>query len=171
MSLPARFRWFTVCAMTAITILALPIPVRAVDRIVLHYPPFKDMAISVRDLEIFAKTGRVAPDFATYVRSVKPEQLQQLRQLLQQRVEVSPTYITQLTNSPLTQRSILSESSKTVIPIVGIASRNENRSICRYCFNVVPRSYHLAATCFKIPALKRSLRSIRSIVRFLGSRE
>ena len=103
MSLPARFRWLTVSVMTAISMLALPIPVRAVDRIVIHYPPFKDVAISVQDLEIFAKTGRVAPDFATYIRSVKPSQLQKLRQMLQQRMKVSPTYINQLTNSPLTQ--------------------------------------------------------------------
>jgi predicted dienelactone hydrolase len=90
-------------ALAAIAALASPLPSRAVEQITFHYPPFKDFSIPVRDLEQFATTGQLAPEFATYVKQAKPEQLQKLRQSLQQRIEVSPTYITQLTNSPLLQ--------------------------------------------------------------------
>jgi predicted dienelactone hydrolase len=93
-------------ALSAIAALAIPLPTRAVEQITLHYPPFKDFSIPVRDLELFATTGQIAPEFATYVKQAKPEQLQKLRQLLQQRIEVSPTYITQLANSPLLQTGL-----------------------------------------------------------------
>jgi predicted dienelactone hydrolase len=90
-------------ALSALAALAIPLPSRAVEQITLHYPPFKDFSISVRDLEVFATTGQIAPDLAAYVKQAKPEQIQQLRRSLQQRLDVTPTYVTQLTNSPLLQ--------------------------------------------------------------------
>jgi predicted dienelactone hydrolase len=103
MSISASFRWLQAAAIAMITTISLPISVSAVEQITLHYPPFKDFSISVRDLELFAKTGQIAPDFAAYVKQATPEQIQKLRQSLQQRLEISPTYATQLTNSPLVQ--------------------------------------------------------------------
>ncbi len=90
-------------ALAAIAAIAIPLPSRAVEQITFHYPPFKDVSIPVRDLERFATSGQLTPEFAAYVQQAKPEQLQKLRQSLRQRFEVSPTYITQLTNSPLLQ--------------------------------------------------------------------
>ncbi len=103
MSISASLRWLKASAIATIITVSMPISVRAVEQITLHYPPFKDFSISVRDLELFAKKGQIVPDFATYVKQTTPEQLQQLRQLLQQRMEISPTYATQIANSPLIQ--------------------------------------------------------------------
>ncbi|MCY7366870.1 MAG: alpha/beta hydrolase [Chamaesiphon sp.] len=103
MSISASLRWVKASAIATIITISMPISVRAVEQITLHYPPFKDFSISVRDLELFAKKGQIAPAFATYIKQTTPEQLQQLRQLLQQRMDISPTYATQIANAPLIQ--------------------------------------------------------------------
>jgi predicted dienelactone hydrolase len=97
----SKLRWLNMFAIVAITTIATPRPGNAADRVTLHYPPFKDFSISVDDLDKFAKTGKIAPEFATYVKQATPAQIQQLRQSLKQRYDISPTYITQFVNSPL----------------------------------------------------------------------
>jgi predicted dienelactone hydrolase len=97
----SKLRWLNLLAIVTLTTIAIPRPGNAADRVTLHYPPFKDFSISVGDLDKFAKTGKIAPEFAQYVKQATPAQIQQLRQSLQQRYDISPRYITQFVNSPL----------------------------------------------------------------------
>jgi predicted dienelactone hydrolase len=105
----ARLRWLQTLA------IAMPLPVQAADRIIARFPPFKDFSISVRDLETFAKGGKVPADYAPLVKQVPPAQLQQLRQLLQQRLELSPAYVKQFTRAPLVEKLLerIGESVQT----------------------------------------------------------
>ncbi len=97
----SKFRWFTALAIAAITTIVAPHPSRAAERIVLHYPPLKDISLSVGELERFASTGKISPELTPYLKQATPAQLQQLRQSLQQRYQLSPIYVRQFVNSPL----------------------------------------------------------------------
>ncbi len=57
------------------------------------------ISLPLRDLELYAKTGQLTGDLQTYGALVKPQQLQELRQALRQKVTVSPTLVTQLARS------------------------------------------------------------------------
>jgi predicted dienelactone hydrolase len=114
MSLAARFRWFTVTIATISTV-AFPLSGRAAERIVGRFPPFKDFSVSVRDLEAFATAGKIPAEYTALAQQAQPGQLQQFRQLLQQRFEVSPTYISQLTNAPLVIQ-LLERVGKSIRP-------------------------------------------------------
>ncbi len=76
-------------------------PGLAADRISFYYPPFGEFSLSVDSLEIFAKEGKIDEDFSFYASRATPEQLAQLRNLLQQRFNVSPTVVSQVTYSPI----------------------------------------------------------------------
>ncbi len=90
----------TVVTFAAITI---PLPARTAEEIVAHYPPIRDITVSVRDLEDFARDGKIPANYADLAKQVSPAQLQQFRQALQQRFEASPVYVSQLTDAPLTR--------------------------------------------------------------------
>lgn len=92
--------------LTALTIgvfsaLIAALPGRAADRITFTYPPFGDFSVSIQDLEAFAKDGTITPNFAFYAKRATPQQMQQLRGLLQQRLPFSPVYVSQLSYAPL----------------------------------------------------------------------
>ncbi len=97
----SKFRWFTALAIAAMTTLVAPRLGSAAERVTLHYPPFKDFSISVDSLDRFARSGKLPLELAPYVKQATPAQLQQFRQTLQQRYDVSPTYVTQVIESPL----------------------------------------------------------------------
>jgi predicted dienelactone hydrolase len=71
------------------------------DRISFYYPPFGEFSLSVNSLEKFAKEGKIDEDFSFYASRATPEQLAQLRDLLQQRFNVTPTLVSQVTYSPV----------------------------------------------------------------------
>jgi predicted dienelactone hydrolase len=100
----ARFHWLKALTIATLVTITIPMPGRAADRIVGRFPPFKDIAISVRDLETFAKDGKVPTEYAELAKQVPPTQLQQWRQLLTQRFDVSPAYVSQFTNAPLVEK-------------------------------------------------------------------
>jgi predicted dienelactone hydrolase len=97
----SKLRWFTALFIAAMTTVVSPYSSRAADRIILHYPPLKDISLSVGELEQFANTGKISPELAPYLSQAKPAQLQQLRQSLRQRFQLSPIYVRQFVNSPL----------------------------------------------------------------------
>lgn len=99
-----RFHWFKALTIAAFVTIAIPMPGRAADRIVGRFPPFKDIAISVGDLETFAKDGKIPGKYAELAKQVPPARLQQWRQVLTQRFDVSPAYVSQFTNSPLVEK-------------------------------------------------------------------
>ncbi|MEH2363254.1 alpha/beta hydrolase [Nostoc sp.] len=71
------------------------------ERISFFYPPFGEFYLSVDSLETFAKEGKIDEDFSFYASRATPQQLAQLRDLLQQRFNVTPTLVSQVTYSPV----------------------------------------------------------------------
>jgi predicted dienelactone hydrolase len=105
MSISARkLHWLKALTIATFATVAIPMPGSTAERITGYFPPFKDVSVSVRDLEEFAKSGKIPADYAGLAKQTRPEQLQQLRQFLQQRFEVTPLYVSQFTNSPLVER-------------------------------------------------------------------
>jgi Alpha/beta hydrolase of unknown function (DUF1400) len=100
----SKLRWFKIGAIATLSALTIALPGRTAERITFNYPPFGEFTLSVQDLETFASTGTITPDFAFYAKRVTPQQLQQLRELLQKRAELSPVYMSQFTYSPLVEK-------------------------------------------------------------------
>lgn len=59
-----------------------PLPVLAAENITFFAPPFGQFDVSIKDLEIFAETGKVTPSFSFYAQRVSEEQLIKLRNIL-----------------------------------------------------------------------------------------
>lgn len=78
-----------------------PTPGLGAERVSFSYPPFGDFYLSTHSLEMFAKEGKVTSEFAYYAKRIPPQQLAQLRDLLQTRFDVTPTLVSQFTYSPI----------------------------------------------------------------------
>lgn len=74
------------------------------ERISFFYPPFGEFSLSVDSLEKFAKEGKIDDDLGFYASRATPQQLAQLRELLQQRFNITPTLVSQVTYSPIGER-------------------------------------------------------------------
>ena len=81
-----------------------PKPSWGAERISFSLPIFGEFQLSVDSLEIFAKEGKITEEFDFYAKRFDRETLNQLRGLLQQQYEISPTIIYRLTNTPLGER-------------------------------------------------------------------
>ncbi|HIK05141.1 MAG TPA: alpha/beta hydrolase [Trichormus sp. M33_DOE_039] len=77
------------------------IPGVAAERISFFYPPFGEFSLPVNSLETFAKEGKIDKNLQFYAQRATPEQLAQLRELLQIRFNVTPTLVSQVTYSPV----------------------------------------------------------------------
>ncbi|NEP60754.1 MAG: alpha/beta hydrolase [Symploca sp. SIO2G7] len=75
-------------------------PALGAEQIAVWYAPFGEFYISIEDLEIFAKEGRITNRFSFYADRVPPEQLTKLRELLNKRFNYSPIVVYKFTNSP-----------------------------------------------------------------------
>ncbi|BAY98480.1 hypothetical protein NIES37_24300 [Tolypothrix tenuis PCC 7101] len=71
------------------------------ERISFFYPPFGEFSLSAKSLEKFAKEGKIDSELSFYASRATPEQLAQLRQLLQQKFDITPVLVSQFTYSPL----------------------------------------------------------------------
>lgn len=71
------------------------------EQIKFFYPPFGEFSLSVDALEVFAKEGKITSELEFYASRAKPQQLAQLRELLQQRFNATPTLVSQVTYSPI----------------------------------------------------------------------
>ncbi len=78
----------------------------AADRISFFYPPFGEFSLSADSLETFAKEGKITDELALYASRATPEQLAQLRELLQQRFNITPTLVSQFTYSPIGEQVV-----------------------------------------------------------------
>lgn len=76
-------------------------PGMGAERISFFYPPFGEFSLSVDSLAIFAQKGKITDEFSFYARRVNPQQLAQLREVLQQEFNVTPTLVSQVTYSPI----------------------------------------------------------------------
>ncbi|MBU7582078.1 MAG: alpha/beta hydrolase [Nostoc sp. TH1S01] len=76
------------------------------ERISLFYPPFGEFSLSTDALEKFAKEGKITGELDTYAERATPQQLAQLRELLQQRFSATPTLVSQFTYSPIGEQVV-----------------------------------------------------------------
>lgn len=76
-------------------------PGLSAERISVFYPPFGEFSLPVDSLENFAKEGKIDRDLEFYAQRATPEQLTQLREFLQQRFNLTPTLVSQVTYSPI----------------------------------------------------------------------
>jgi predicted dienelactone hydrolase len=78
-------------------------PGMGAERISFFYPPFGEFSLSLDSLAIFAQKGKITDEFSFYAQRVNPQQLAQLRAVLQQEFNVTPTLVSQVTYSPICQ--------------------------------------------------------------------
>ena len=76
------------------------IPARGAEQISVVYGPLQ-FSLSVDALETLVKEGRMTGELASYAKNIKPEDLAELREILQRRFEASPTAISQFTSAEL----------------------------------------------------------------------
>lgn len=69
-------------------------PAEAVERIYFSYGAF-ERSVSFESIETYAKTGEITGDLVAYARYATPEQLVQLREILQSRAEIDPIAVSQ----------------------------------------------------------------------------
>ncbi|MBC7881524.1 MAG: alpha/beta hydrolase, partial [Anaerolineae bacterium] len=69
-------------------------PTLAAERLLFTYTPLQ-RSLKVSDIELFAKEGKITEQFAAFTNSLKPEQLQEFRDLLNQRFKITPTAASQ----------------------------------------------------------------------------
>lgn len=96
--------WLKALTIATFATIFIPMPGRAAERITGYFPPFKDVSISVRDLEEFARSGKLPAEYAGFATKTSRKQLQQFRQFLRQSFKVNPLYVSQFTNSPLVEQ-------------------------------------------------------------------
>ncbi|AFZ26230.1 putative dienelactone hydrolase [Cylindrospermum stagnale PCC 7417] len=71
------------------------------ERISFFFPPLGEFSLSADSLELFAKEGKINNELGFYAQRATPQQLAQLRDLLQQRFNLTPTLVSQFTYSPI----------------------------------------------------------------------
>ncbi|WP_052055718.1 alpha/beta fold hydrolase [Myxosarcina sp. GI1] len=76
-------------------------PVFSAERVIFSIPVLGDFYVSVDSLETFAKTGEITSDFEFYAKRLQPHALNQLRQVLRHRLDISPVTVSRLTNMPM----------------------------------------------------------------------
>ena len=78
-----------------------PKPSLGAERISFSLPVFGEFHLSVDSLEVFAKEGKITPEFAFYANRLEPQILSQLRRALQQKFDVSHVTVSRMTNMPM----------------------------------------------------------------------
>ncbi|MCL1463185.1 alpha/beta hydrolase [Argonema galeatum] len=74
------------------------IPAFSAEQVAVFYGPL-EFSLSVDALEAFAKEGKISEELAPYAGTIPPKAQAQLRELLQQRFEATPTLISQFTGA------------------------------------------------------------------------
>lgn len=115
----AWLRWLMPLLMVGAPLTAT-LPGRAAERIYVSYSVF-GRSLSVRELATFAREGTLSPELAVYARYLKPQQLAQLREGLQQKVDFPAIALSQFLYSP-SGEVFLSRGSRLVQTPVGQGS-------------------------------------------------
>ncbi len=92
--------------------LLLPAAANAAERVYASYG-FLEITLQVSDLETYAKEGRLSPTLQTYSKFLKPTQLQELREALRKRIELSSDVISQFLYTPTGEKML--ERASTLI--------------------------------------------------------
>jgi predicted dienelactone hydrolase len=92
----------------------MTLPVLGAERISFSYSLF-EISVPIASLETYAKEGKIDQELAGFAGYLKPEDLQEIRQRLNQRLELSPTTLSQFFYSSMgeTSLSYLGESLQT----------------------------------------------------------
>lgn len=76
------------------------------ERISFFFPPFGEFSLSADSLDLYAKEGKINNELEFYAQRATPQQLAQLRDLLQQRFNLTPTLVSQFTYSPIGEKVV-----------------------------------------------------------------
>ncbi len=97
-----RPKTFWLGCLSGLCVLALgsPAPSQAAERIYVSFS-LLERSIAVKDLEIFAKEGRIQGDLVSYARYLNPQQLQQLRAGLVAPLDLTPLAVAQFLYTPV----------------------------------------------------------------------
>ena len=83
-----------------------PAPTHAAERISFSIPILGEFYLSVESLEIFAREGKITPEFAYFAKRLDAESLENFRQILQTNFDVEPITMYRLTNLPMGEDSL-----------------------------------------------------------------
>jgi predicted dienelactone hydrolase len=86
----------------------------AAERVYANYG-FIELALPVADLEVYAREGRLSPKLQTYAKYLKPDQLENLREALKTRIELSSQVVSQFLYTP-TGEKLLERATTLVKP-------------------------------------------------------
>ncbi len=78
-----------------------PKPGLGAERISFSLPVFGEFYLSVDSLELFAKEGKITPEFDFYAKRLEPQTLTRFREALQEQFDVSPTTVFRVTKMPM----------------------------------------------------------------------
>jgi predicted dienelactone hydrolase len=92
-------------ALGCLAALATAIPGLAAERVSVSYGPL-ELSLSVEDLETYAETGRMSNGLAFYARFVDDENLEQLRGLLRQQLDLDAVAMSQILYSSFGETSL-----------------------------------------------------------------
>ncbi|MBD2085743.1 alpha/beta hydrolase [Coleofasciculus sp. FACHB-542] len=95
LSLPGLCLGMVLPSVTAL----MPSRVLAAEKIFISYGPIQ-LSLPVSALEEYAREGKINQDLGFYAQFFKPEQLEQLRRILQTRANVSPVAVAQFLYTP-----------------------------------------------------------------------
>lgn len=93
-----RLKHIFLVSLTIALIAFTPLPVLAAETIYFEYGPLL-FPLSVQALETYAQTGTITPEFATYAHRFSPQQLHQLRQLLQHQFAMDESTLYRMTEA------------------------------------------------------------------------
>ncbi|MDY6806106.1 MAG: alpha/beta hydrolase [Cyanobacteriota bacterium] len=99
---PNKKRFATSLGLGIISAILTAMPGNTAETITVSFPPFK-LDLSVESLEKFVETGEVTSELRYYENQLEPEEKENLRQLLRQRFEVSPSTVKTFTEISLGQ--------------------------------------------------------------------
>ncbi|MFB8791388.1 MAG: alpha/beta hydrolase [Potamolinea sp.] len=77
-----------------LTPVVIPCPAQAAQQLYISYGPL-EVSLPVASLELYAKEGKIDQELAFYTKYLNPTQLEQLRQILLTRIDVTPVAIAQ----------------------------------------------------------------------------
>jgi predicted dienelactone hydrolase len=92
--------------------LLLACAVQAAERVYATYG-FIEITLPVSDLEVYAQSGNLSPTLKTYSKFLKPAQLQDLKEALKKRIELSPDVISQFLYTPTGEKML--ERASTLV--------------------------------------------------------
>jgi predicted dienelactone hydrolase len=90
----SQWRWLKTVGLGLVPMAIVATPAAAAERIYVSYG-ILERSVSIDSLETYVRTGKIERDLAAYADLATPEQLQEVRAVLDDQVNVSPTAVAQ----------------------------------------------------------------------------